>query len=647
MANLPSAKVSLDETSGAFASGTGYLVVLSPVATSADLTPRIFSSLNPLLSQYGYAQGVDYCASHFDETGSPVIFVGMPIDVEGAVGSFSNAGMTGTSLITVTTGASGSMDECQGILSVVRGGTVGTDQIVLSLSLDNGETSVTVRLGTGNSYTIPYVGLVLNFGAGTLEQGDVYKFNSTAPMWNDSSITSARTALAAQQALSRSWLVVGEVATAAEANAVLTEASNYETEDQRFVYARVNVKDGFPGAQSSQIQKTAQIAAAQTITFAASGHTITRSAGSFVTDGFAIGDLVTVAGTTSNNGLIGVLTGVSATILTFGSGVVNEGPLTGGVTITGAEEFVFAATGHTVTRGGYGSFVADGFVVGQTVVAAGTVDNNGTLGVLTAVSATVLTFAAGLSNETVSSFAASLTSSLTQANFVTAAASTFSSINGESAKRLDIAIGRGRKASAITGWNLRRPCSWAASLREYQHDLEIPCWRKSDGALLGWSITDDNGNTSEYDERVYGEALSALFTCMRSWANGPGGAYIALSLTRDTDGAFLSRTQNLAVADFAEQIIQTTTENAIGTVLELNVDGTVTEDSAQIIEEMVNTALQINLLQNFAEGPRASLATWSASRTDDLAPPGATWNGSLDLELNGTLEQIDTVVRVS
>lgn len=72
-----------------------------------------------------------------------------------------------------------------------------------------------------------------------------------------------------------------------------------------------------------------------TITFSSAGHTITRATGSFISDGFVIGQTIVVSGSTSNNGTIGVTTGVSKTVLTFASGVVTEGPDAPGVGITG------------------------------------------------------------------------------------------------------------------------------------------------------------------------------------------------------------------------------------------------------------------------------------------------------------------------
>lgn len=87
------------------------------------------------------------------------------------------------------------------------------------------------------------------------------------------------------------------------------------------------------------------------ITFAAGPpSTITRSFGSFAADGFAVGQFVIVTGSTSNNGTFGPITVLTPTVMTFASGLVNEGPDTG-ATITGTGiviNTVAKANGETI-----------------------------------------------------------------------------------------------------------------------------------------------------------------------------------------------------------------------------------------------------------------------------------------------------------
>lgn len=646
MADLPSASVTIDDEAGAFAGGTGYIAVFAAVATNADLTPRVFTSTKALLAQHSYSEGAEYCALHFEGTKKPIIFVGMPIVTAGTIGRQNDEDVAGTCDITVAAASSGVLAETLASVEVVNGGTVGTNGITFNLSLDGGVTEKLIRLGTASSYTIPYVGIVLNFAAGTLIAGDTYTFATIAPKWDATGLGSARDALAAQLKAVRSFLIVGDLANSTEAGYVTTEANGYETEDDRFVYARANVRDRLPLAAKSKVSKSMK--GTPTLTFAevgATGDTITRSSGSWITDGFAVGDVVTVAGSSSNN-VTGPIASLSATVLTFGTtDLAAEGPVSS-CTVVGSEGLTFAevgATGDTVTRTA-GSWLADGFRVGDTVTFSGTASNN-VSGAIAALTATVLTFdTTDLAAEVIGSHNVTCTKGETVAAWVSLMDSGFASVDAQ--KRIDLGLGRLRKLSPITGWEFRRPVSWAASVREYQHDLQIPCWRKSDGPLDGWSMEDADGNVAEYDERTDGGALAARFTCARTYSNGPRGAFIALSLTRATEGSLLSRTHNMAVANLCCSVTQAETENAIGQVLVLNDDGTGTDASLSLIEQRVNSALQIALLQQKSEGQRASSAVWTARRDDVLNIPGAELTGVTDLRLNGTLEKITTRVRI-
>ncbi len=568
MAELPSANVTIDDEAGAFGGGSGYVAIFGVVPTNADMTPRVFNSTKGLIAQHGYSTAVAYAAMHFSETKKPVIFLGLPADTAGMIGSQDETGVTGTCVITVAAGSDGVMAEVEGEIVVTRGGTIGTDQIEFTLSLDGGRSTKKVRLGTANSYTVPYVGIVLNFAAGTLIADDTFTFRTIAPKWASADLATARTALAAQSKLTRTWLVVGDLADATEAGYVTTQVNAYETSNDRFTLARCSVKDRLPLAKKSKV-------VGQTLTFAevgGTGDTITRSAGSWIADGFKVGDKITISGSVSNN-------------ITTTQGIA------------------------TLTA---------------TVITLGTDD----------LAAEVAT-----ASEDVS-----ITKVLSTAAWVAASESTFAGVDSQ--KRIDLSLGRARKQCPVTGWLFRLPPSFAASLREYQHDLHIPTWRKSDGPLDGWSLEDEEGNTVEFDERIDGGALAGRFTCFRSYANGPNGTFLALSLTRASEGSLLSRTHNMQVANLACTVCLAETENAIGQVLQLNADGTGTEASLSLIEERVNTALQTALLVQGKEGPRASSAVWRASRTDVLNVVGAELNGVLDLLLNGTLEKISTVVKI-
>jgi hypothetical protein len=256
-----------------------------------------------------------------------------------------------------------------------------------------------------------------------------------------------------------------------------------------------------------------------------------------------------------------------------------------------------------------------------------------------------MTFAAGGTAEVIGSALVTMTKGETMAAYVALMDSTFASVDAQ--RRIDLGLGRLRVLSPITAWQFRRPVQWAASTREYNHDVHIPCWAKDQGPLLGFSMLDADGRIVEFDERTNGGGLAGRFTCARTWGNGPNGAFIALSLTRSAEGTLLSRTQNMAVANVACAVVQAATENIIGKVLQLNQDGTATQDSIGRLESGVNTELSLALLQQGLEGPRASSAVWKASTTDVLSVLPATVTGVLSLKLGAAVEQINTVVRVS
>ncbi len=647
MATLPSASVSVSSEAGALAGGTGYCVVMGAVGTNDDITPRVYSSAPALLSQHGYSPAVAYAADHIQSTKKPVIFVGLPAETAGALGQEDASGWTGSSVPSVAAGPTGYLEEVDAILTVLNDGDIGTTGIKMTFSADGGVTEKPINLGEATTYTVDYLGIVISFANGDVNAGDVYTFKTTAPLWGTDGIADARLALASQQKLSRSWYVAGDCPSATEASAVVSAVNAYASSNDRFTYARVNCRDNLPLASMSRA--TVRMSGTPTITFLEAGgsDTVTRGVGSFIDDGFAVGMVVTISGavaTTGINNVTGPLAAVTDTVLTFDSttDVINEGPIST-VHILASHGLVFAASGDTITRSG-GSWLDDGFAVGDNVTVDGSVANDGTR-IITVLSATVMTFASGLADETIGSREVSITKGETMAAWVAEMDSEFTGIDGE--KRIDIGLGRGRKQCAISRWSFRRPASWHASIREYQHDLHIPCWRKQDGPLSGVSLDDADGNVVEYDERTDGGALAGRFTCLRTYGNGPNGTFVALSLTRDTEGSLLSRTHNMAVANLGCTVVQAQTENIIGAVLQLNDNGTATTASLSVIESAINTALEIALLQNGPEGPRASKAVWKASSDDVLNVVGATLTGVLDLHLQGTVEHIETTVKVS
>ncbi len=649
MATTPRVSTTVQDTATAKAAGQDLICLMAPCPSSADMTPRQYGSAAALYAQHGYNEGVEYTALHVQNTKLPVLFVPLPISTQGAVGRVNTSGNSGTSAVSVAAGGSGVLSEHDGVIKVVTGGTIGSSQIVLDVSLDGGRFYKRKRLGTASSLVLDYVGATVSFAAGTLVAGDtIISWFGSGPRASSADITTARGNLAASLKFFRSILLCGDLQNSTEALAFNTELDAYASANDRFIFGRASIKDRLPYARMSQGR--VQMTGAPSLTFAevgASGDTITRATGSWLADGFAVGDVITVTGTSSNN-VTGPIASLSATVITLGTTDL-AAEVTSNAAIVADPGLTFAevgASGDTITRS-RGSWLADGFRVGDLITVAGTASNNfAGVSPITAVTATVLTLGTDdLVAEVIGNFAVTITAGQTKAAWIAASDSAFATVDAK--KRLDLSAGRARIKSAFSDYWYRRPAAWDASIREYLHDVHIPVWRKSDGPVLG-DLFDTAGNLVEYDDRVDGGAASAArFTSYRTWANGPAGAFISQSVTREVDASLLSQTHNVAVTNVACTVVQLNAELAIGQVLVLNTDGTATEDSLKQIEKRVNDALEAELLANKkGEGQRASKAVWSAARDDLFNVPNAVMNGVLQLVLNGTIHDVETTVKV-
>jgi hypothetical protein len=648
MATLPSANLTLVAGASAGASGDDLLVLIAPVATSADATPRQYGSADAIYDQHGYSEAVEYASIHFSTSALPLLMIGIPIATQGAVSREDTTGNTGTSTTTLTPGSSGVLADHDGVLSVATGGTIGTDDIILTLSMDGGLSTKKVRLGTASSYVIPYFGVTVSFGAGTLVAGDtIHTWSGSGPRADSAGWTSAFTAMKARQGAVRSFLFTGDAQTDTEVSAILTNLEDYETND-RWNFGRIGVLDRLPLASMSN---STHRMSSTNVTFAevgVSGDTITRASGSWASDGFATGDLLTITGSVSNNiSTATTVTVTSSTVITLGTDdLEDEGPVAN-VSIVGVPSLTFSDSADTITRAGGspGSWVTDGFRVGDSVTVSGTVSNDGTYTV-TAVTATVLTLEVGdLADEVIGITAATITAGQTKAAWMAAITTEFAPIDDK--ELISLSAGKARAFSLFSNWFLRWPAAWAATSREYQHDLHTPTWRKSDGPT-GWILHDSDGALVEWDDRADGGGASAArFTSFRTYANGPNGAFIGNDLTRATDASLLVQTHNIAVVNRARTVCHAATEAAIGRSLILNADGTATKDAIAEIESFVNNSLALDMLVNKrGEGPRVSNITWTMSTDDVLNVAEPIVTGVLTVYLRGAIHTINTSVVV-
>jgi hypothetical protein len=152
------------------------------------------TEIDALVEEYGDGPLVEAAAFSIQATGAPVLAVRCPSDTAGANSAVTKTG-AGTSVGTLTGTPN---DDFDGIVLVVKGGTIGTAGASIRVSLDGGQTyGPEVALGTATSYAIPRSGLTVNFAAGTLIAGNTYTWTSTAPAWAIGDVQDAFAALAA------------------------------------------------------------------------------------------------------------------------------------------------------------------------------------------------------------------------------------------------------------------------------------------------------------------------------------------------------------------------------------------------------------------------------------------------------------------
>lgn len=649
MGSLASVSSTVSETAGPLAtSDLERVAIVAPVATSPDIVPRLLGSAAACIAQHGYSESARYVAM-FAQSRTPVAFVGLPIDVAGTVSRVDTTENTGSSTVTVTAGSDGVLAEHYGRVIVDRGGTVGTDMIRLRVSLDGGRTYRTVRVGTASSYSPPDVNVTIGFGAGTLVAGDVIAtWAGSSPRASTADIDAARVALAEGPA-ARTVIVVGDLQSEAEGLAVLASAQAYYDENGRGAEWRASVRDRAPLAALSRT--SVRMTGSPTLTFAevgASGDTITRSSGSWIADGFQVGDLITVAGSASNN-VSGKIASLSATVITLGTtDLANEGPVSN-CTVIGEPSLTFANSGDTITRN-RGSWLEDGFAVGDSVTVDGSASNDATTAV-SAVSALVLTIAGGVAADEVAGVTdVTITAGQTLAAWMADVDAEFEAAIGtptDGAYRFNLSAGRGWDVSPLDGYQVRIPAGITAALRSYRNDIHITAWRPDQGSV-GVSLLDASGEArEEFDDfRDGGAGSAAGFTTFRTYP-GLAGVYLSQDLTRCAEGYLLSHAHHARVVNLAVNTIDVTTLLFLGRTPNLKDDGTIEDDDRVALENEANAALRLQLLGNAkGQGRRASSAKWTAAVDDVLNVDGATLNGVLSLNLNGTIFHVNTRVSV-
>jgi hypothetical protein len=532
-------------------------------------TPRFYQGGAALKADAGVGDAIEFgcryfrgSKSSFNPSGLPIAFCRTPVTTAGVIQAQSHDGVTGSSAIVASGTPNQRVD--QFVLKILNDGTVGADGITFQYSFGGRDFSATQRLGTSLTWAVPDLGVTLTFDTGmTVKAGDIFTMRTSGPRASNADISTALADLLALPQKFRCVLIIGDY-NETDMLALQADMDLWYLAGKRSIFF-VSARDAAQLAQGTKLST-------ETITFAAAGHTITRNTGSWIVDGFTTLDDVIVSGSTSNNGNLGKPSMVSATVLTFSAGVVNE-----------------TATSSS-------TLVISGF-------------------------------------ESESEWATALLAN----------AASFQDTLGR------VAWGAGQAwmpSDLRPGFRMREPGMWAVLERYMQHDLQISPNFHALGPIEGWEIVDDNGVVTEHDSRTLQVLEARGFLTLCSFI-GEEGVFCGFPATFGPDGSAFDVIPWRAVANVMCDVVQIVTTTFIGDDPDLNPDGTLASEEVERYSNLVNQQLASELLSEKTEGRRASAASWAPHTDDVLNVPDAVMNGEGNLETNGLINQVNTTIFVN
>lgn len=321
-ANAPGSPALPDVSQAAILFGVG-------TALSNSLAP--YSSGQAVRAAFGEARITEIADAHFalDPSRRPLGIVGTRAGVPGVL-YLDTSQLVGTSVASAD-GVVTPLGDWPGIrVDVVQGGTIGTEGILLDLSIDYGQTKTRVALGTAAFVEFDGLGIKINFAAGTLTSGFIAG-RTAPPKWT---VPELQTAFDAARGTNAKFSLIGiaEPLDPTDGSTISTFLNAIEASTpRRFAHVIASVRRQYATTATVTIEAT----------FAnANPDTLTRAAGSFVTDGFKPGMRVTIANAVevTNNGTFVSIATVTALTLTFTTNVAfTAEAATAGVTVIGQE----------------------------------------------------------------------------------------------------------------------------------------------------------------------------------------------------------------------------------------------------------------------------------------------------------------------
>lgn len=215
------------------------VLVLGTSSSGAVDTLRSFSKKQDVVDTFGQGPMPEDVCRILDIAGGPVYAMRLTGSVAGASGSVTKTAIgssTGTLAVTVGT----AYDSYRVIVEITKSGTTGAGEFRYSLDYTTNAEDATANnqgrtfsgdivIPSGGAYIIPDTGLTITFtpGAGPVffEDGDIFRFDCTAPLYSTTELASAVTALLLTTTPFSTVVLVGEHATAA-ASATMFAAFN-------------------------------------------------------------------------------------------------------------------------------------------------------------------------------------------------------------------------------------------------------------------------------------------------------------------------------------------------------------------------------------------------------------------------------------
>lgn len=306
--------------------------VLIGVGADFPNTWQTYGSGTAVRDVFSEAMITEIAENHFalDPAKHPLAIVGTEATNDGVL-HLDTSALTGSSAVTAD-GTITPLGDWPGVqIDIVAGGTIGTPGILLDLSIDYGQTKTRVALNAATSVEFTGKGIKVNFAAGTLVTGETIPGWTEPPRWTTGELQAAMAEVTSN--LARFALVgIAEPLLPADFATITGFLDDLEASTPRR-YAHVI------GSMRRQYKTTLEITI--TATFAnANPDTLTRSTGSFITDGFKAGMRVVITDAVNggNNGTFVRIATVAATVLTFTSNVAfTAEAATAGVKVTGQE----------------------------------------------------------------------------------------------------------------------------------------------------------------------------------------------------------------------------------------------------------------------------------------------------------------------